>query len=329
LIAEIERRCGRRLPLASLFQNATAEHMAAQLRQRGNAPRREAPVAIQPRGSKQPFFCVHPAGGTVFCYLELAAALGPDQPFYGLQARGLDGEQAPHETVQEMAASYIELMRQVQPTGPYLLGGWSLGGNLAYEMARLLEAQGEKVELLALFDAGAMPPDEPAAEEDFLPVIMGMFPDGPQVSLEELRKLPPAEQLNYFLERAQHAMLVTPGDSQMQAQGVFDVFQANLRAMLAWRPAEYHGKVTLFRAEEQATKLADDATLGSVCLRGRSPCGAGRPCTHGPPAERLGLGRTIAGLPGGVASSVGGPGRRALTRFVRDRRKAVVRFSLG
>jgi amino acid adenylation domain-containing protein len=262
LIAEIERRCGRRLPLASLFQNATVEHMAAQLRQRGNVPRREAPVPIQPRGSKQPFFCVHPAGGTVFCYLELAAALGTDQPFYGLQARGLDGEQAPHETVQEMAASYIELMRQVQPTGPYLLGGWSLGGNLAYEMARQLEAQGERVEMLALFDAGAMPPDEPAAEEDFLPVIMGMFPEGPQVSLEELRQLPPAQQLEYFLERAQHALLVTPGDSQMQAQGVFDVFQANLRAMLAWRPAAYHGKVTLFRAEEQATKLADDATLG-------------------------------------------------------------------
>ena len=175
-------------------------------------------MPIQPRGSKRPFFCVHPAGGTVFCYLELAAALGPDQPFYGLQARGLDGEQAPHETLQEMAASYIELMRQVQPTGPYLLGGWSLGGNLAFEMARQLEVQGERVELLALFDAGAISPDEPPAEEDFLPVIMGMFPDGPQVSLDELRKLSPEKQLAYFMERAQHAMLVTPGDSQMQGR---------------------------------------------------------------------------------------------------------------
>jgi amino acid adenylation domain-containing protein len=262
LMAEIERSFDRKLPLAALFQEPTIEHLANLLRQAPNAAGISSLVEMQPRGTRPPLFCVHPAGGTVFCYRDLARHLGSDQPFFGLQARGLSGEASPHNTVEEMAAHYIDTMRSVQPVGPYRLAGWSLGGNLAFEMARQLREQGDEVALLALLDAGALPPDEQAAIDDFLPIIMGMFPAEENLPLEALRQLPAREQLDYFLKRAAEARLVDDVPGTTQAQHVFDVFRANLKAMLEYRPVETDVAITLYRAAEQTSKLAADPALG-------------------------------------------------------------------
>ncbi|HEV7515840.1 MAG TPA: amino acid adenylation domain-containing protein, partial [Thermoanaerobaculia bacterium] len=115
-------------------------------------PRFSPLVPIQPRGTERPLYLVHPVGGNVLCYAELARRLGEDQPVYGLQSLGLSGS-APQETVAEMAASYVAAVKAAQPEGPYRLGGWSIGGVLAYEMARQLRESGAEVELLALFDS--------------------------------------------------------------------------------------------------------------------------------------------------------------------------------
>src|SRR5205823_1918690 len=93
-------------------------------------------VAIQSGGARRPFFCVHPGGGEVLCYYDLARALGPDQPFYGLRAVGLEGEAMPDTRIAAMAARYLDVLREQQQHGPYLLGGWSLGGVVAFEMAQ-------------------------------------------------------------------------------------------------------------------------------------------------------------------------------------------------
>src|SRR5439155_4504057 len=99
-----------------------------------------------------PFSCVHGAGGHVLNYYALAHHLGADQPYYGLQAQGLDGPQPIHHTIDEMAAHYLEEIRSLQPEGPYLLGGYCMGGTIAFEMAQQLHAEGQQVGLLALFD---------------------------------------------------------------------------------------------------------------------------------------------------------------------------------
>jgi thioesterase domain-containing protein len=199
----------------------------------------------------------------VFCYRELAAALGDDQPFYGVQAQGLDGRHAPQTRIEDMAAHYVRVLREAQPRGPYNLAGWSLGGNIAYEMACQLHEQGEEVGLLALLDAGAVAPDQKATEEDFLAMLLGLFPAGAQLPLEDLRKLPPDEQLQYFVGRAQEAQLVAlDGDLATGAQHVFDVFQADVQAIVEHRPRPFAGRVTLLKAAEQALDLAGDSTLG-------------------------------------------------------------------
>lgn len=152
LFAEIEKTFGKNLPLATLFQTPTVRQLARALRDEGWEPSWSSLVPIKTSGARTPFFCGHAVGGNVLEYHELARLLGADQPVYGFQARGLDGKQPPHTSIREMAAHYIKEMREVQPRGPYLLGGRSSGGTIAFEMACQLTAGGEEVALLALFD---------------------------------------------------------------------------------------------------------------------------------------------------------------------------------
>ncbi|MFC4530457.1 non-ribosomal peptide synthetase [Sphaerisporangium dianthi] len=161
LIAQIRKRTGHNLPLASLFTDGTIEAMARLLRadagagrdRRDGAAGDPITVPIQPLGARRPFFCVHAGGGTALGYRDLSRHLGADQPFHAMQSLGLDGVQEPLPTLAEMARRYVERMRRIQPEGPYLIGGWCLGGIIAYEMTRVLRAQGQRTGLLVLIDS--------------------------------------------------------------------------------------------------------------------------------------------------------------------------------
>lgn len=264
LMAEVERVSGRKLPLAWLFQDATVEHLAQVLSapEHSGAASNLVPIRPYASGMQQPLFCVHPAGGTVFCYRDLARHLDPQRPVYGLQARGIDGCQPPHTRIEDMAADYIAAMRGVQPNGPYLVAGWSLGGILAFEMARQLAEAGQETGLLAVIDAGMISPDESFDEDDFLPVLLEMFPDEYRPSREELQGLSPGEQLDFFRRRAQRAGVVIGGDSPIQDQHVFQAFQANLNALLEYHPRSFPGRLTLFRAADGVTSLHRAPQLG-------------------------------------------------------------------
>ena len=121
-------------------------------------------VQIRPgRRGERPFFCVHGAGGNVLNFRDLGRHLDADRPFYGLQARGVDGSVAPHETIEEMAAAYLAAIRAVQPEGPHLIGGYSAGGIVAFEMAHQLCAAGNAPALLVLLDTFC--PDLPASPD--------------------------------------------------------------------------------------------------------------------------------------------------------------------
>jgi phthiocerol/phenolphthiocerol synthesis type-I polyketide synthase E len=152
MFAQIEKTFRIKLPLATLYEAPTIEELVKILRGETAASGWSPLVAIQAAGSRPPFFCMHGAGGTVLIYRDLARHLGDDQPFYGLQSQGLDGSCAPLTKVEEMAALYVKEIRRVQPHGPYFLGGYCMGGTVAFEVAQQLRAEGEPVALLALFD---------------------------------------------------------------------------------------------------------------------------------------------------------------------------------
>lgn len=152
LFAQIERVCRVKLPLATLYEAPTIAELARILSGEVASSGWSPLVPIQTSGSRPPFFCMHGAGGNVLSYRKLSHHLGPDQPFYGLQSKGLDGGCEPLKTIEEMAALYVGHIRTVQPRGPYFLGGYCMGGTVAYEVAQQLQAFGDEVALLALFD---------------------------------------------------------------------------------------------------------------------------------------------------------------------------------
>ncbi|MFN2136761.1 MAG: non-ribosomal peptide synthetase, partial [Candidatus Promineifilaceae bacterium] len=155
LFARIEEEFGRRLPLGVLFTAPTIAQLASQLDHPPQAETSSTLVPIQQGNTRTPFFCVHGFGGGVLGYSDLSGLLGPEQPFFGLQAAGLSGDETADDSIEKMAERYVAAMRHVQPSGPYLIGGYCFGGVVAFEMARQLEAVGESVPVLAIMEGYA------------------------------------------------------------------------------------------------------------------------------------------------------------------------------
>ncbi|MGW8063103.1 amino acid adenylation domain-containing protein [Streptomyces ziwulingensis] len=179
LVGRVREEFGAELTIGSLFEAPTPAGLAARLDAAAPAAGDALGVVLPLRaeGDRTPLFGVHPAGGLAWCYAGLTARLGPQQPVYGLQARGLTGDEALPRTLREEAEDYAERIREVQPHGPYRLLGWSVGGVLAHTVAVLLQEAGEEVELLALLDA--FPSEQwrerPAPEEgDALTAVLRM-----------------------------------------------------------------------------------------------------------------------------------------------------------
>jgi thioesterase domain-containing protein len=226
--------------------------------------------------------------GVIFPYLDLARRLGPEQPFYGLQPPGIDGEQPPSTSIEEMAARYVEAIRAVQPGEPYYLGGWSFGALVAYEMARQLEASGQEVALLAAIDSPA-PGVKPSLSGSVRALIellgRGFWPylreyaslrrgvrereDGPlpaehQGGLANLRALASSQRL---LEGALVAAVARARSRQVPGSApalgpMFDVLAASNRAVARYLPRPYAGRVTLFRTREHRREAGGDGTWG-------------------------------------------------------------------
>ncbi len=150
LFYQLELVFGKQLPLATLFQAPTIAELASVLTKANWVPPWQSLVAIQPSGNGVPLFMVPGVGGNVLVFAKLARILGPEQPLYGLQARGLDGKEAPFTSVPQMAAHYVEEVRRMHPDGPYLIGGVCTGGLIGYEMAVQLTALGCQVTLFMM-----------------------------------------------------------------------------------------------------------------------------------------------------------------------------------
>ncbi|WP_338876064.1 non-ribosomal peptide synthase/polyketide synthase [Mycetohabitans endofungorum] len=155
LISCVRTALGVDLAIRTLFETPTLASLARHLAKRDGIQENSFSVLLplKPTGSRTALFCIHPGLGLSWSYMGLSNYLSPDQPLYGLQARGFDGTSPLASTLDEMVSDYLEQMRRVQPKGPYCLLGWSLGGNVAHSMAVRLEHQGEKVALLALLDS--------------------------------------------------------------------------------------------------------------------------------------------------------------------------------
>ncbi|MBN1165176.1 MAG: AMP-binding protein [Candidatus Krumholzibacteriota bacterium] len=166
LFAQIQKTFGKNLPLAIIFEAPTIALLAGQVSDQDWQLSGKSLVPITSGGSKPPVYCVHAYGGGVFYFRELARRLGSDQPFYGLQAVGLDGKQPALRTVEEMAERYINEILAIQPSGPYYLSGRCLGAYIALEMACQLRKRGEQVAFLGILDSYWTPKSKPTERNE-------------------------------------------------------------------------------------------------------------------------------------------------------------------
>ncbi|MCY7894549.1 amino acid adenylation domain-containing protein [Bacillus vallismortis] len=153
LMSRIREALGVELSIGILFEAPTVAGLAERLEMGSSQSALDVLLPLRTSGDKPPLFCVHPAGGLSWCYAGLMTNVGTDYPIYGLQARGIGQREELPETLDDMAADYIEQIRTVQPKGPYHLLGWSLGGNVIQAMATQLQNQGEEISLLVMLDA--------------------------------------------------------------------------------------------------------------------------------------------------------------------------------
>jgi len=261
LFAEIEDVFNVKLPLATLFEAPTIEELAGILRREAPTSGWSSLVRIQPNGTRPTFFCIHGAGGNVLIYRDLSRHLGSDQPFYGLQSQGLDGGLPPLASIEDMAGLYMREIRRVQRHGPYFLGGYCMGGTIAFELAQQLQARGEQVALLALFDTmnwSKVP----------LPSFWGKgYYEGQRFAFHTANffRLDLEGKTRFFSEKLKAlrnrvpvwrgmllARLTDHSRAAKSRSGVLgQIWQANDRACLTYVPKPYPGAVTDFRPVRQ------------------------------------------------------------------------------
>jgi amino acid adenylation domain-containing protein len=332
ILVQIRDKLGVDLPPETLFEHATVAALATLVRRAKGLPEQAAPapapvqaaapppsplhangappapapaassplarafralVQIKKEGSRVPFFCVHGSGGNVLNFRVVSRAMPPEQPFYGLQAYGVDGVTRPHATIEEMADAYLREIREVQSHGPYLLGGYSGGGIVAFEMAQRLTAAGERVALLAFVDT-------------FHPSMrIRKVPFGHR--LERMRKEPVAylqhvvgRRVALVRERWQLHQIdrhLREGSEVPLTLRELQLVKSFAAATERYRPKPWSGRATLFRVEQVAYVFGG---LGSM---------------HGWEKDVLG-GVDVQIVPGDHDSLVHGPNAEAFTRLL-------------
>ncbi|HEX7331915.1 MAG TPA: amino acid adenylation domain-containing protein [Pyrinomonadaceae bacterium] len=242
--------------LAAAIEEAlpgTVEPTTRQLRKQVLPP---SLVPIQPNGKKSPLFLIHSAGGFVFTYIRLAHHLGHDQPVYGLQAHGVDGDLERHTSVEEMAAEYVKAIRAVQPEGPYQLGGWSFGGVVAFETAQQLQAQGQEVNILLLIDSSTrrkqLKKSTPASRANLLFLFSRQLgiPAERAYPIIEQKSDSPTEALDQILEEAKTLNVLPPNAEMSFVRRLYDLLALHVEMIEEYKPQPYKGRVVLLRASE-------------------------------------------------------------------------------
>ncbi|MEX2631038.1 MAG: amino acid adenylation domain-containing protein [Tistlia sp.] len=253
----VHRRLGREMPIASLFEAPTIAGQA-QFLDKGELSSSPL-VCLQPKGADAPWFCVHGGSGNVLAYRELARSLGEQRPVYALQAPGA-AEGAHPGSIEDLAELYVAAIRGVQPSGPYHLGGWSMGGLVAYEMARCLRRDGEEVATLALIDSytpealktleerGLAQLDRPGADRPGAERALLLAAFARELGLEP--PTVPDPDIEALLERTQQERLLPPEIEPAEVRRMFALFRANAAAMDAYLPGPYRGRVRFFAARD-------------------------------------------------------------------------------
>jgi thioesterase domain-containing protein/acyl carrier protein len=267
VISRIKQAFTIEMPLSVLFAAPTvarmAEHIAA-VNEPGRSQSSPVLVNIQPHGSWPPFFCVHAVGGQVISYGELSRELGDEQPFYGLQSPPANYFSESDISIEQMATLYNQQIRSVQPAGPYLLSGWSMGGLVAWEMAQQLMKEGETISLLALIDT-APPPKYREAEDraDEISMLARFAMDmsrlvgrDPGPLVEQFLQAAEQDQWKMVQETLTSYGVLAPKTAHAEMTALLNVFTRNALAMNNYSLHPSDQSVVYLRASETPERFS-------------------------------------------------------------------------
>jgi acyl-CoA synthetase (AMP-forming)/AMP-acid ligase II/thioesterase domain-containing protein len=274
LFTRINKVLGKSLPLVTLIESPTIEEMTKVLQGSKKSVVSSCLVPIRPQGRKPPFFCVHGPGGHVVNYAALAAHWDHDQPFYGLQSQSLVKDEGPlHRTVEDLAAQYVNEIRRVQPQGPYFVGGFCFGGQIAFEMAHQLRAKGETVALVALIESFVRQlPTSMASQRDSFYRNMRRIVRKVVLHLQRMPLSRPREALLYLGKRIENTSILTRlsflrgldricqifGGRLPKALELRDLTLIHYQAGRSYVTKPYAGPVALFLANETVETSASN-----------------------------------------------------------------------
>jgi amino acid adenylation domain-containing protein len=271
LISRVRSAFAIEMPLSVLFEVPTVARMAAHIATTKGRQRRQSSqilVGIQPHGSRIPFFCVHAIGGQVISYGELSQELGAGQPLYGLQSPPANVLSESSVSIEQLATLYIREIRAVQPVGPYLLGGWSMGGLVAWEMAQQLRKEHETVGLLALLDT-SLPSryrdindraDELSMLARFALDMSQLVGRDPGPLAERFFQASAQDQWKIVQETLTSYGVLTPEAADAEMTALLNVFTRNFLAMSNYSLQPNKQPVVFFRASETAESLSKSWT---------------------------------------------------------------------
>ena len=258
LASLMEQRFGRRVPLARLFASPTLAEQAALLAQPEGSDSGEPQIlplapagagdnsaGVRTQDGAMPLFLFHPAGGSTYCYNALAALL--DRPVYAVEPPPLLSRWPSMLTVEEMAAGYARAMLRVLDSldTPYLLGGWSFGGLIAFETARLLRSQGRPERGLVFLDTRVHADEGKTGldETDLLQSLLGHLPVEP----ERFRALPEKERTALLLKAGLESGRLPSGLDEERMRALIRTFQYNMLAAARYTPVRMPGSALLIR----------------------------------------------------------------------------------
>lgn len=265
VMVAIEKQTGKRLPLATLFDNSTIEKMALQLD--GDKPEITwtSLVPIHTTGSKKPLFLIHGGGMNILMFKSLASHFDKDQPIYGIQALGLNNETAVPSGIEEIVKIYLEEMLVIEKDGPFMLAGYSLGGILVYEMARQLKAMGKILGMVGVIDTYASTGEDLTDKKQLFRKVTRQFNKVPFFTKSFLKY--PKETLTYqktILTRKFKGVLHPETTERVFEMSDYEstIYEQYSCALSRYKLVADDIKVTLFRAEKRLYYLDDNEFLG-------------------------------------------------------------------
>lgn len=268
VMARIEKETGKRLPLSTLFECSTVQKLAKLLETDKSTSTWKSLVSIKPTGTRTPIYFIHGDGLNVLKFSTVVSNVNPDQPVYGFQARGLDGKDEPLDSIEDMAAFYVSELLEQNPTGPYILAGYSFGGYIAVEMARILYAMKKEVVLGILDTDAEIVTSQLLDATNLYKRIRRQFPKGKWLISSFLRN--PAQTISYqklYFARKINELLTTIGlrnepEPDETLRHMMQIREKLESAYEKYILRPFDGHMVLFRARKRVYFVVDFAFLG-------------------------------------------------------------------